>query len=475
MLPDHVGRTSRERRPARILGQTWTPGAVYSIVTVRLRLTGGRPDSSTGPGSAASSTGRPRFRSRANVNADDLTMTISQRPSPRLDPAGRRSVRRRRLRSAALLTDPGGRGRLGRGSAAEQPHRRYARARVWRLGLGAVALALAATLGASTPSAGGGSPRAHALAVPASPISASAKSASALPASGESGDWRLPLAGRPEAVRGFDPPDSKWGQGHRGVDLLGTDGEQVRAAGGGEVTYAGLLAGRGVVTVSHGDVRTTYEPLDVSVRVGTTVQAGSVIGTLTAAHSHCAPRVCLHWGLIRGERYLDPLTLVGAGPPRLLPLDQASTTVGGEAAGDEHATFLAPSVRGGDQATGVGPPGSPAKADRARDTATSRAQPDAQQGPDQGRRPESPANAAEPQSVSSALSGAVTTLVAPAAGAVAGALAAGLVLRLSGRSQSPPPTRPPPRTPPAHPAALRSTSGAVVRLDVERRRLRGAA
>jgi hypothetical protein len=45
-----------------------------------------------------------------------------------------------------------------------------------------------------------------------------------------------------------------------------------------------------------------------------------VIGRLELFGSHCFPRSCLHWGLIEGETYLDPLTLVGAGPVRLLPL-----------------------------------------------------------------------------------------------------------------------------------------------------------
>ncbi len=50
--------------------------------------------------------------------------------------------------------------------------------------------------------------------------------------------------------------------------------------------------------------------------------AGAVLGRLEVFGSHCFPRSCLHWGLIEGaERYLDPLTLVGAGPVRLLPLD----------------------------------------------------------------------------------------------------------------------------------------------------------
>jgi hypothetical protein len=67
-------------------------------------------------------------------------------------------------------------------------------------------------------------------------------------------------------------------------------------------------------------VRTTYEPVSAEVRVGEQVGQGAVIGTLQRASSHCFPRACLHWGLLRGKTYLNPLTLVGAGPIRLLPL-----------------------------------------------------------------------------------------------------------------------------------------------------------
>ena len=132
------------------------------------------------------------------------------------------------------------------------------------------------------------------------------------------GSW--PLRPRPEVVRPFAPPSSPWGAGHRGVDLLGTVGQPVLAALPGTVTYAGLLAGRGVVVVDHGATRTTYEPLSVTAAVGTPVAAGSPLGTLALAGSHCFPRACLHWGWIEGETYLDPLRLVGAAPVRLLPL-----------------------------------------------------------------------------------------------------------------------------------------------------------
>jgi murein DD-endopeptidase MepM/ murein hydrolase activator NlpD len=98
-------------------------------------------------------------------------------------------------------------------------------------------------------------------------------------------------------------------------------GQQVHAALAGVVTFAGRLAGRGVVVVDHGSLRTTYEPVGASVQVGDRVGAGEVIGRLQLFGSHCFPGACLHWGLIEGrDHYLDPLTLVGAAPVRLLPL-----------------------------------------------------------------------------------------------------------------------------------------------------------
>ena len=132
------------------------------------------------------------------------------------------------------------------------------------------------------------------------------------------GVW--PLQPTPAVVNGFDAPDSQWGSGHRGVDLAGMPSQVVRAALPGRVAYAGPLAGRGVVVVSHGETRTTYEPVTPTVAVGEAVLAGTGIGRLALPGSHCSPRACLHWGWLAGEVYLDPLDLVGAGRVRLLPL-----------------------------------------------------------------------------------------------------------------------------------------------------------
>lgn len=120
-------------------------------------------------------------------------------------------------------------------------------------------------------------------------------------------------------TRRFDPPPEPWLPGHRGVDLAGGIGVPVMAAASGTVSFAGQVAGRGVVSVVHPDgVKTTYEPLTPSVAAGVRVARGTILGTLDGGH--CPAEACLHWGAKRGESYLDPLSLLGLGPIRLKPL-----------------------------------------------------------------------------------------------------------------------------------------------------------
>jgi len=120
--------------------------------------------------------------------------------------------------------------------------------------------------------------------------------------------FRWPLDGSPRVVRGFAPPPQPWLPGHRGVDLAASPGATVRSAGPGTVRFAGWIAGRPVVSVDHaGGLRTTYEPVRPSVGAGARVAAGAVLGVLSAGHPGCPASACLHWGLRRGEAYLDPL------------------------------------------------------------------------------------------------------------------------------------------------------------------------
>jgi murein DD-endopeptidase MepM/ murein hydrolase activator NlpD len=95
----------------------------------------------------------------------------------------------------------------------------------------------------------------------------------------------------------------------------------VLTAGDGVVMFAGMVAGRPVVSIDHADgLRTTYEPVDPSVAAGARVTRGSPIGTLAAGHAGCPVSACLHWGLRRGETYLDPMILLRLPDVRLLPV-----------------------------------------------------------------------------------------------------------------------------------------------------------
>ncbi|MFP3992915.1 M23 family peptidase, partial [Streptomyces sp. E11-3] len=91
------------------------------------------------------------------------------------------------------------------------------------------------------------------------------------------------------------------------------------------VSFAGRVAGRGVLSIELAGtgtppLRTTYEPVRALVDEGDEVAAGEVVGVLSRGPGHCVPS-CLHWGLRRADRYLDPLTLLPPrGPSRLLPV-----------------------------------------------------------------------------------------------------------------------------------------------------------
>jgi murein DD-endopeptidase MepM/ murein hydrolase activator NlpD len=120
-------------------------------------------------------------------------------------------------------------------------------------------------------------------------------------------------------VRGFDSPAGPYAPGHRGVDLGGTADQLVRAAADGVVSFAGQVGGIGVVSIVHGPIRTTYQPLwGTTVKIGMSVSGGEAVGRLASVGGHCLGP-CLHWGALLGLEYIDPLELLDAPPSRLLP------------------------------------------------------------------------------------------------------------------------------------------------------------
>ncbi|MBD0840099.1 M23 family metallopeptidase [Streptomyces sp. TRM68416] len=138
-----------------------------------------------------------------------------------------------------------------------------------------------------------------------------------------------PVGTRPAVLRAWEPPPTPYARGHRGIDLAAAPGTPVRAVAPGRVSFAGRVAGKGVVSVELNStgtppLRTTYEPVRPTVAKGDEVRAGQVVAITETTGSHCAG-TCLHWGLRRADTYLNPLALLPpwllhGPPPRLLPV-----------------------------------------------------------------------------------------------------------------------------------------------------------
>ena len=93
------------------------------------------------------------------------------------------------------------------------------------------------------------------------------------------------------------------------------------AAGAGTVTFSGVVAGRGVVSVRHaGGLRTTYEPVDRARRGGHGRAPAADGSAPWRGPGHCRRRRACTGVPVEGDTYRDPLTLIDPGRPVLLPL-----------------------------------------------------------------------------------------------------------------------------------------------------------
>jgi len=130
---------------------------------------------------------------------------------------------------------------------------------------------------------------------------------------------RYELPGSGQVLRGFEPPATAFGPGHRGIDLRMAPGDAVTSAADGTIHHAGPVAGIVWVSVLHADgILTSYGPLtDVTVRRGQAVRRGQQLGSLAAGgHGHGGGDQGLHLGARRGVVYIDPLSLLEQGVPR---------------------------------------------------------------------------------------------------------------------------------------------------------------
>lgn len=149
--------------------------------------------------------------------------------------------------------------------------------------------------------------------------------------------WQWPLSPRPRVLRDFDPPPKPWLSGHRGVDLGAvSDGAHVTSPAAGTVSFVGVVVDRPVITIDHGNgLRSSFEPVASTLAAGNVVAAGQPVGTVLPGH--CPAASCVHWGVRRGDDYVNPLQFVmDLRPSILLPLEAPPEyLVRGAAAGRE--------------------------------------------------------------------------------------------------------------------------------------------
>ncbi len=150
--------------------------------------------------------------------------------------------------------------------------------------------------------------------------------------------YRSPTAEfRPRVVHPFEKPAQRWSAGHRGVDLAVPENDRrVYAPAPGKVVFSGTVVNRKVLVIAHPDGRrSTFEPMDEALPVGTTVAAGEVIGTVAVTAGGTSERpyrrcttVCLYWGVRQGgargdgsgkdAEYINPMSLLGSKEPSIL-------------------------------------------------------------------------------------------------------------------------------------------------------------
>jgi len=136
-------------------------------------------------------------------------------------------------------------------------------------------------------------------------VPSAAAVASARPA-GAAGTWAWPVTG--PVIRAFDPPDSPYGSGHRGIDIAAPAGSVVLAPADGRIAFAGPVGGRLFLTIDHsGGLESTYSWVaSLDVRKGDLVQRGQPVARSGAGHTG-DPVTNLHLGVQLDDVYVDPL------------------------------------------------------------------------------------------------------------------------------------------------------------------------
>ena len=124
------------------------------------------------------------------------------------------------------------------------------------------------------------------------------------------GTWTWPVTG--PVIRGFDPPSSPYGAGHRGIDIATAAGTVAVAPAGGRVSFSGPVGGRLFLTIDHGGgLESTFSWVSaLLVRRSDVVVQGQPVARTGGGHTgDLIPN--LHLGMKLNDAYVDPLDYLG--------------------------------------------------------------------------------------------------------------------------------------------------------------------
>ncbi|MFT8927255.1 MAG: peptidoglycan DD-metalloendopeptidase family protein [Bifidobacterium sp.] len=112
---------------------------------------------------------------------------------------------------------------------------------------------------------------------------------------------------RPVITQGFVAPATQWSAGHRGIDLHAQAGDDILAPVSGVVSFRGKVALKSVVSIARGSLTFTFEPAATALPIGAAVIRGDAFASVGGESDHCESQ-CIHWGIRRGDEYIDPAT-----------------------------------------------------------------------------------------------------------------------------------------------------------------------
>ena len=123
-------------------------------------------------------------------------------------------------------------------------------------------------------------------------------------------------------IHPFSQPLTKYGTGHRGIDVTARAGQILRSPFSGRISWSGWVGSRNTLAVgSRTGLVFEAEPICSKLLAGVSVARGMPIGRVCSSssyRSHCGVQLCVHLGLRDASGYFSLEQLFGDLPPSRL-------------------------------------------------------------------------------------------------------------------------------------------------------------